>query len=238
MERSTCPDPSDKRHPCWIDFCSCVRDYEPVLTSQFCVDLFYFRVAVVTGGNKGIGLEVCRQLASRGVMVILTARDEKKGSEAVEMLHGSGLPDVQFHRLDVSDPTDAARVWLNLSKRSLVGSTYWWTSSNFLNSNSYHIHLALHGVWTHSSNLMLVPPQINNAGVIGVTTTAKIGTTTTIQELVSPLTSWRSLFTIFSVASLLVYWKDTTVCLQDCYLQQHDPFVVSLFLVPWAEVGN
>ena len=71
---------------------------------------FVFRVAVVTGGNKGIGLEVCRQLASRGVMVILTARDEKKGSEAVDMLHGSGLPDVQFHRLDVSDSTDAARL--------------------------------------------------------------------------------------------------------------------------------
>ncbi|CAN6228992.1 unnamed protein product [Urochloa humidicola] len=66
------------------------------------------RVAVVTGGNKGIGLEVCRQLASRGVTVILTARDEKRGSEAVEMLHESGLPDVQFHRLDVSDPSGAA----------------------------------------------------------------------------------------------------------------------------------
>ena len=61
-------------------------------------------------GTKGIGLEVCRQLASRGVMVILTARDEKRGSEAVEMLHESGLPDVQFHRLDVSDPSGAARL--------------------------------------------------------------------------------------------------------------------------------
>ncbi|OEL31094.1 (+)-neomenthol dehydrogenase [Dichanthelium oligosanthes] len=71
---------------------------------------FVFRVAVVTGGNKGIGLEVCRQLASRGVTVILTARDEKRGSEAVEMLHESGLPDVQFHRLDVSDPSGAARL--------------------------------------------------------------------------------------------------------------------------------
>jgi (+)-neomenthol dehydrogenase len=70
---------------------------------------FVFRVAVVTGRNNSEGLEVCRQLASKGVMVILTARDEKKGSE-VDMLHGSGLPDVQFHRLDVSDPTDAARL--------------------------------------------------------------------------------------------------------------------------------
>lgn len=87
-----------------------VRVYEITnqYSSRFCVDLFYFRVAVVTGGNKGIGLEVCRQLASRGVMVILTARDERKGSEAVGMLHGSGLPDVEFRRLDVSDPTDTA----------------------------------------------------------------------------------------------------------------------------------
>lgn len=68
------------------------------------------RVAVVTGGNKGIGLEVCRQLASRGVAVILTARDEKKGIEAVATLRGSGLPDVQFHRLDVSNPTGTARL--------------------------------------------------------------------------------------------------------------------------------
>jgi hypothetical protein len=70
----------------------------------------FFRVAVVTGGNKGIGLEVCRQLASRGVAVILTARDEKKGTEAVATLRGSGLPDVQFHRLDVSNPTGTARL--------------------------------------------------------------------------------------------------------------------------------
>ena len=108
METSACPDPSDKRHPTRLAFCSCVR-----VTNQYSHLNFvriFFRVAVVTGGNKGIGLEVCRQLASRGVMVILTARDEKKGSEAVEMLHGSGLPDVQFHRLDVSDPTDAARL--------------------------------------------------------------------------------------------------------------------------------
>jgi (+)-neomenthol dehydrogenase len=42
--------------------------------------------------------------------VILTARDEKRGSEAVEKLHESGLPDVQFHRLDVSDPSGAARL--------------------------------------------------------------------------------------------------------------------------------
>ncbi|KAL6903763.1 hypothetical protein ACP4OV_004576 [Aristida adscensionis] len=68
------------------------------------------RIAVVTGGNKGIGLEVCRQLAFKGVMVILTARDEKRGAEAVDLLHGSGLSDVKFRRLDVSDPSSATNL--------------------------------------------------------------------------------------------------------------------------------
>ena len=33
------------------------------------------RVAVVTGGNRGIGLEICRQLADLGYQVVLAARD-------------------------------------------------------------------------------------------------------------------------------------------------------------------
>ncbi|RVX20369.1 Salutaridine reductase [Vitis vinifera] len=64
---------------------------------------FIFRCAVVTGANKGIGLEICRQLASNGVMVVLTARDEKRGLEAVAKLHESSLCNVVFHRLDVMD---------------------------------------------------------------------------------------------------------------------------------------
>ncbi|KAJ9699315.1 hypothetical protein PVL29_008086 [Vitis rotundifolia] len=61
------------------------------------------RCAVVTGANKGIGLEICRQLASNGVMVVLTARDEKRGIEAVAKLHESSLSNVVFHQLDVMD---------------------------------------------------------------------------------------------------------------------------------------
>lgn len=62
-----------------------------------------FRLAVVTGANKGIGLEICRQLAGSGIKVILTARDGKKGAKAVEELSESGLTDVIFHQLDVTD---------------------------------------------------------------------------------------------------------------------------------------
>ncbi|KAJ8900550.1 hypothetical protein K2173_025327 [Erythroxylum novogranatense] len=61
--------------------------------------------AVVTGANKGIGFEICRQLASKGIFVVLTARDEKRGVEAVQKLKDSGgLSDyVIFHQLDVAD---------------------------------------------------------------------------------------------------------------------------------------
>lgn len=63
------------------------------------------RCAVVTGANKGIGLEICRQLASKEIKVVLTARDEKRGIEAAEKLKESGLSDyVFFHRVDVAKP--------------------------------------------------------------------------------------------------------------------------------------
>ncbi|KAG4127221.1 hypothetical protein ERO13_D10G204300v2 [Gossypium hirsutum] len=67
------------------------------------------RYAVVTGGNKGIGLEICKQVASKGTMVVLTARDEKRGLEAVDKLKDLGLSDnVVFHQLDVADPASVA----------------------------------------------------------------------------------------------------------------------------------
>ncbi|GMY09220.1 (+)-neomenthol dehydrogenase-like [Fagus crenata] len=67
------------------------------------------KYAVVTGGNKGIGFGICRKLASNGVVVLLTARDEKKGLEAVQKLRDSGLSDhVLFHQLDVADTASIA----------------------------------------------------------------------------------------------------------------------------------
>lgn len=62
----------------------------------------------MTGANKGIGLEICRQLASNGVEVILTARDEQRGIEAVENLRQSGVSNFVFHQLDVKDSASAA----------------------------------------------------------------------------------------------------------------------------------
>ncbi|CAJ2657753.1 unnamed protein product [Trifolium pratense] len=67
------------------------------------------RYAVVTGANKGIGFEIVRQLASDGIKVVLTARDEKRGLHALETLKASGLSDfVVFHQLDVADAASVA----------------------------------------------------------------------------------------------------------------------------------
>ncbi|WP_116952498.1 SDR family NAD(P)-dependent oxidoreductase [Jiangella endophytica] len=61
-------------------------------------------VAVVTGGNRGIGLEVCRQLAARGHTVVLTARSSDAARSAAAGLPGAVVP----FRLDVTRPEDAA----------------------------------------------------------------------------------------------------------------------------------
>ena len=67
------------------------------------------KIAVVTGGNRGIGHEIRRRLARLGVAVILTARDEEKGRKAAEALQEDGLR-VRFHPLDVDDPESIRRV--------------------------------------------------------------------------------------------------------------------------------
>jgi NAD(P)-dependent dehydrogenase (short-subunit alcohol dehydrogenase family) len=58
-------------------------------------------VIVVTGGNRGIGREICRQLAARQSRVILTARDAKAGNDAAHALS------IRFHALDVTDDKSA-----------------------------------------------------------------------------------------------------------------------------------
>ena len=61
------------------------------------------KIALVTGANRGIGLEVVRQLARRGMVVILGARDRAKGQRAAKRLRDTGLAVVP-RRLDVTEP--------------------------------------------------------------------------------------------------------------------------------------
>ncbi len=61
------------------------------------------RIALVTGANRGLGFEITRQLAQRGVHVVLTARSVEKGQAAAERLRASGWH-VSFQPLDVTQP--------------------------------------------------------------------------------------------------------------------------------------
>ena len=59
-------------------------------------------VALVTGANRGLGREVCRQLADRGYTVALTARDPAKATGAAHEIDRTGNR-VLARQLDVSD---------------------------------------------------------------------------------------------------------------------------------------
>ena len=74
------------------------------------------KVAVVTGANRGIGLEIARQLAEKGVHVVMTARDRKKGEAAAQALRARGL-DVEFMPLDVTDPGAIAALAAALDRK-------------------------------------------------------------------------------------------------------------------------
>jgi NAD(P)-dependent dehydrogenase (short-subunit alcohol dehydrogenase family) len=65
------------------------------------------RIALVTGANKGIGLEIARQLAQSGVSVIIGARDPSRADTAVTQLSQSGLT-VRAVSLDLNDLSSIA----------------------------------------------------------------------------------------------------------------------------------
>ena len=64
-------------------------------------------IIVVTGGNRGIGYEICRQLAGRGVQVVLTARKSEAGERAVKKLAVQNVS-ARFHPLNVTEPESVA----------------------------------------------------------------------------------------------------------------------------------
>ena len=64
------------------------------------------RVALVSGANRGIGREIVRQLAERGVTTILGSRDEEKGRVAAEGMDGN----VRVRQLDATDEKGIAQL--------------------------------------------------------------------------------------------------------------------------------
>jgi NAD(P)-dependent dehydrogenase (short-subunit alcohol dehydrogenase family) len=63
------------------------------------------KVAFITGGNRGIGLETARQLGKQGIQVVIGSRDVEKGNAAAETLRAEGA-DVVSIRFDITKPAD------------------------------------------------------------------------------------------------------------------------------------
>jgi NAD(P)-dependent dehydrogenase (short-subunit alcohol dehydrogenase family) len=75
------------------------------------------RTALVTGANRGIGLEVCRQLAAGRYRVILTARDRRKADAAAAALRAAG--DVIPAVVDVTDARSITALAADLERQSI-----------------------------------------------------------------------------------------------------------------------
>jgi NAD(P)-dependent dehydrogenase (short-subunit alcohol dehydrogenase family) len=78
------------------------------------------KIALVTGANKGLGLEMARQLGAAGATVVIGARDPQKGEAAEEQLRADGY-DAHCLKLDVNKNEDhaAAAGWLENKFRRL-----------------------------------------------------------------------------------------------------------------------
>lgn len=75
------------------------------------------QTVLITGANKGIGLETARQLATAGYHVFLGCRDKQRGDEAVSLLHSEGLTDVELVLIDVVNEESVQQAHDVLAKR-------------------------------------------------------------------------------------------------------------------------
>ncbi len=75
-------------------------------------------IAIVTGGNRGLGLEVSTRLAERGLHVILTARDPAAAAAAAAPLVARGLA-VEPRALDVAEPASIAPLVADVGARPI-----------------------------------------------------------------------------------------------------------------------
>ena len=103
----------------------------------------------MTGGNRGIGLAICRALALRELAVVLAARDEAEGRRAEAELGADEL-DVAYYPLDVADPAAIDRCRLLLENDGveidvLVNNAEIYTAGDATSVDGTALDIALGG---------------------------------------------------------------------------------------------
>ena len=74
------------------------------------------KIAFITGGNKGLGLETARQLGKLGITVVIGSRDAAKGKAAVEKLKAEGV-NAEAIRFDITKAADYKDVYNYLDQK-------------------------------------------------------------------------------------------------------------------------
>lgn len=79
--------------------------------------LLYKQTALVTGANRGIGFEVCKQLSKKGYHVVLSGRDMNKVNQAVQNLKSEGLTHVDGLLLDATSDQSVDNAFTEFSQK-------------------------------------------------------------------------------------------------------------------------
>ena len=130
------------------------------------------RVAVVSGGNRGIGREICRQLAGQGYTAVLGSRDAAQGEAVASELSGNGGGAVVARQLDVTDrasidglgeavSTELGRVDVLVNNAGVLGDTGARGGSADLDEVRRTLDINLFGAWGLTETLL---PLLRRSG--------------------------------------------------------------------------
>jgi NAD(P)-dependent dehydrogenase (short-subunit alcohol dehydrogenase family) len=107
------------------------------------------RIALITGGNRGVGLETARELGRLGIHLALGVRDPRKGASAVNLLLEAGFA-AEIVQLDLADPATHASAYAYLDER--------YGKLDILVNNA--------GVWKESPTASSPLPESNRTSVL------------------------------------------------------------------------
>ena len=139
-------------------------------------------IALVTGAGKGIGFEVARQLAQKGITVILGVRDIDKGKSAADQLKAEGL-DVIAKLVDVANDDSVQQLAtiieaefgrLDILVNNAAAYVDWMETASKADLKAVHhvLETNLYGAWRTTQALLPLLRKSEHARVVNVSSGA------------------------------------------------------------------